>query len=428
MLRLLITCLVLGLSAVDASATQFFVATTGSDSNTCGQAQSVSTPKLTPIEGCKCLSAAGDRLTIKAGTYSGANAMIYETTCTVPNGTAGNPTIIEGEGSQGCAITHTCSTILKPSTTGSNLEDASYVTWRLMEIDGTNNVADDNGIRLGASADLAGDHIVLEDLDIHHHGNHGVFVKTGLTNLTMSRLSLHHNGRLNDFQGHGCYCGGDDILFEDGDVYSNGGVGSNTVGIQFYTDDAISGATADRPILRRTKIHDNQGPGLALDGDDGLIYNNLIYGNASDGVQAGYTRSLRTLLYNNTIYGNAGYGIYVGKFGDASNSVLTNNHVIGNGTNIAVDAGTSSVTQTTNRSTGSITDCTVSTSDFSPNGASSSCNDAGTTVAAVTADFIGTSRPQNGTFDIGAYEYIVTASAPGSGGRMSNSKGLMGIR
>lgn len=67
------------------------------------------------------------------------------------------------------------------------------------------------------------------------------------------------------------------------------------------------------------------------------------------------------------------------------------------------------------KTTGSLTDCTVSTSDFTHR-SDSTCRDAGTTVAAVSTDYIGTARPQNSVFDIGAYEYIVV-----SGGGMSET-------
>ena len=48
----------------------------------------------------------------------------------------------------------------------------------------------------------------------------------------------------------------------------------------------------------------------------------------------------------------------------------------------------------------------------------------------VTDDMIGTARPQNGTYDCGAYEYIVASGGPtASGGAMGrSSKGLLGVR
>ena len=47
----------------------------------------------------------------------------------------------------------------------------------------------------------------------------------------------------------------------------------------------------------------------------------------------------------------------------------------------------------------------------------STLRDAGTDLSAtLTTDYIGTSRPQNGTFDIGAYEYTVSTQTGGFSG------------
>ena len=54
-------------------ATTYYVAKAGdggSDSNSCAQAQNLASPKLTIAAGTGCLSAAGDTLYIRAGTYA----------------------------------------------------------------------------------------------------------------------------------------------------------------------------------------------------------------------------------------------------------------------------------------------------------------------------------------------------------------------
>jgi hypothetical protein len=56
--------------AVAAHAATYYVATTGSNANTCAQAKAQNTPLLTIPAGVKCL-AGGDTLIIKAGTYVG---------------------------------------------------------------------------------------------------------------------------------------------------------------------------------------------------------------------------------------------------------------------------------------------------------------------------------------------------------------------
>lgn len=66
--------------------------------------------------------------------------------------------------------------------------------------------------------------------------------------------------------------------------------------------------------------------------------------------------------------------------------------------------------------TGSPSFTNAATADFTLQ-SGSSCRDAGTDLSAtLTTDYIGTSRPQNGTFDIGAYEYPVSTQTGGFSG------------
>lgn len=70
MKRLLLTlALTLGMT-LPAEAVTYYTAKTGSDSNSCTQAQSTATPKLTIAAGVGCLTAAGDKLQIRDGTYA----------------------------------------------------------------------------------------------------------------------------------------------------------------------------------------------------------------------------------------------------------------------------------------------------------------------------------------------------------------------
>ena len=80
-----------------AQGATYYVATTGSDSNSCNSAQSQSTPKLTINAGAGCL-AAGDTLIVKAGTYDEVLPNVF------PAGTAGNPTVVKSEVQYGAII------------------------------------------------------------------------------------------------------------------------------------------------------------------------------------------------------------------------------------------------------------------------------------------------------------------------------------
>src|ERR1051326_7826962 len=61
--------LIIALFAGPAQAATYYVAKTGSDSNSCTQSKSQTTPKLTFLDGLGCLNA-GDILNIRAGTYT----------------------------------------------------------------------------------------------------------------------------------------------------------------------------------------------------------------------------------------------------------------------------------------------------------------------------------------------------------------------
>ena len=68
-MKSLLLVILLALTPVIAHGSTYYVAKTGQDGNTCAQAQSRSTPKLTIKAGLACL-AGGDTLIIKAGTYT----------------------------------------------------------------------------------------------------------------------------------------------------------------------------------------------------------------------------------------------------------------------------------------------------------------------------------------------------------------------
>lgn len=78
------------LHAVPSWAVEYFVATTGSDSNSCTAARNGNSPKLTIPAGISCLSS-GDTLTVKAGTYTGQQIF------NPPPGTASAYTVIQGD-------------------------------------------------------------------------------------------------------------------------------------------------------------------------------------------------------------------------------------------------------------------------------------------------------------------------------------------
>ena len=114
------------------------------------------------------------------------------------------------------------------------------------------------------------------------------------------------------------------------------------------------------------------------------------------------------VIYNNTVYNNSGYGVILE--GSASSAFVRNNILYSNGTNYS-DGGTS--TTASNNVTADPSFIDAGALDFRIQNSSiakDTGTNAGSIATVVTVDRIGTARPQNGTYDVGAYEYIVTAT------------------
>ena len=71
-MKKLVLCILVVCATLPGAAlgTTYYVSKSGNDGNSCAQAQSPSTPKLTFASGLTCLSA-GDTLIVHAGTYDG---------------------------------------------------------------------------------------------------------------------------------------------------------------------------------------------------------------------------------------------------------------------------------------------------------------------------------------------------------------------
>ena len=393
-----------GLSGLvsEAQATKYWVATTGSDANSCVSISGAADPgtyKLTPKAAVACLTS-GDTLHMKAGTYGGAGSIIHENTVVVPSGTVGNPTIIEGEGPAGCGIAHNCTTIIQaPVGGGWNFDTTSYVTLRLFELDGTlDTTTTDQGVRVAGTAS----NFTFEDMYIHDFQFVGIAGTNDVSFITLRRTDTSHNARdpAHAGPGHGAYLNGTDVLIEYSVSNNNGqGIsGANSNGWQLYTGTA--GRAAHRAIVRYSVAQGNVQAGLVTDGDNVQIYNNIFSGN-NIGWDHGYGCPVGATYYNNTVYNNTTKGLEIGISGTCGVAVTaSNNHIVGNGTNISL-LNSATNGGVTNRTTGTITDCTVSTSDFTQI-ASSLCIDAGTIIAGRSYDG---SAP-----DIGAFEMPVFAS------------------
>lgn len=374
----------------------------------------------------------GDILYYRAGTYAHS---INSNTATIPSGTnwTNAPKIAAYPGETVTLNPASCDII--------NLGSGSiqYLIIERLIIDGANqgNTIGCDGLSMGSEGSAI-NHVRLDRVEIKNASGNGM--NTRGSGHELLGLIIHANGLGAQNAGYGpgsngVYGVSATTIVVGGEFYDN-----NCYGIRFFNSSDTPEANDN--VITQAYVHDNGtaignsgastcsggGGGAVLGDKRNIIKNSLLIHNyrnleffPSGSGSAG--KSDDNAAYNNTAY-NGTIGIYLG-YAAVTDSLLINNHVIGNSTNISNSA--TNTTQTTNRTTGSLTDCATSTSDFTPKGAGSSCNDAGTslTSAGVTDDYLGTSRPQNGTFDIGAYEYFVPVS--GNPSAVSGSVSSSGV-
>lgn len=334
-------------------------------------------------------TAAGDTLYVRTGTY---------TTAINATGKAGTSlAYITIAGYPGETVTISVSGAVYPITRGA----VSYVTYQNFVFDGvsTSNI-------YGLLFNSGEHHITFQDNEVKNFQRHGMLINGNGWIVRNNKIHDQSSTCVLGQRWYGIYVpSGDSIIIEHNEVYNNPGGGA-----QFYNDSSVQ---LTNFIARFNYFHDNNScsnsdiGGVLVGGFNhgAIIHHNVITNNGSDAasgdshgliIQSGVDN---VLALNNTIYGNKGIGIFIKNTGSVG-SILQNNHVIGNIAGQISNLG-ASTTQTTNRSTGSITDCTPSTSVFTHK-AGSSCINAGT---------IRSGYAYNGSApDQGAFETFVFSS------------------
>ncbi len=356
----------------------FFVAKTGNDSNPGTEAS----PKLTNVAAIGLLTPdAGETIIVKTGLYNeGLNS--------IPSGTswAGAATIKANPGDN----------VRLSKTGGSAPRVAVWNNKSYIIMDGFTVNSDSGQLWNGFKYDGTTDHIRMQNMDIGTATFTGVqdSSEDGVGGHEFLNCLIHDNGQTG-FD-HGIYMVTAFCKVWNCEFFNNSGYG-----IQFWVVTAdVDDGDVQYNICRNNGAGGAKG-GMTINGARNLIANNLVYDNTNGGIYifAGSDNK----VYNNTCFSNSGgEGGINAQRASCIDTLFTNNISFANGVNIK-DNGTGSVFTTNQTTDPSFVN---SGNDDFHLLAGSSARNAGTTLAEVTDDFDGVSRPQESAYDIGAYEYI----------------------
>jgi parallel beta-helix repeat protein len=374
------------LTPLIAQATTRYVSPSGSGS-TCSKASPCS------LDTGISQTGAGDTLYLKGGTYT---QRLEDQTPTLPSGTSwDNPVTIAGAPGETAVFTR-----------GMNMNPGKqYIIFRDFIMDG-GRTYDDDGV--GGNGVYA--YIRWQNLEIANFLRSGIFTANDAHHLELLNCDSHHNGSSPSY--HGGYWSAQDSLIEGNQFHDNA-----SLGIQIQEASGTLGSNNN--IFRNNRIYGNPEQGLHVDGQDNLIYNNVIYNNGS-GVTTfnGSFGSDRNKFYSNTVYGNTGEAFYIAVFGPSADTDIQNNIMFGNGVD-GVVLGSEAINTTIlyNLCSSSGPNCSGPTNvhgdpgfrsapdaDFHIDSASSPVVNAGATLGApFDVDIEGLSRPA-GQYTIGAYQ------------------------
>lgn len=400
LLTLIIALIGLILSPSISCAQTYYVATTGSNSNNCTAAQTITTPKQTLASALACLTAAGSTLMIRGGSFT---ENISSTQITVSGTSYANAVTIQAY--PGEAVTLNGNITLSTPSTG-----VTRQYWIFKEIivrgvayiggggaGGTINNIKFDGLTVGGASSGA----KIDDYRVVQiGGDDGAGTDSWITNSIMQHCA--YTGTVNGC--HGVYVQTNNNIVENSEINNTDGYGIHNYG--------SGGNNPSNNVYRSNYIHNcgakvnqtNFGVGIAA-GTNNLIYNNVIVNNQEgiDLPQAG------NFAYNNTLFGNGvGYGgaccyaaLRLTTVSTARNNISYGNQI---DTPENSGGGTVSNTVTTNpnfvNTAGGVT-------GFMLQSTSTAAIDTGTSIAGTfTTDYSGGARPQGTAWDVGAFEFM----------------------
>ena len=388
-------------NAQSSEAATYYVATTGSDSNTCMQAQGPSTPKRTINAALNCLgtatgAGAGHTVQVAAGTYAETinnnlpGGTSWNTPFTLTAATSGTVTLQPPVGAGRCML------IARATSQYAIISD--------LVCDGVNIV--NEGMKITDSSYGAASFIRLQDMEIKNAKHHGILV-TRSTDDEFIRITVHDNGTTDDVD-NGLYISdtAHRALIVNSILYNN-----HASGIQVYS----TTTAPDGCVVQNNRVYANGTSGLVLSATNALASNNVIYNNhTAAGNLLGKAKSALKVggisngvkLYNNTVYGqkanSSDKGIEVSS--GVANSEVKNNIAYNNAKNLSTSGTNTILVNNLTTTDPQFVDAPVTT-DFHLQ-ATSPAIDAGVSLPSVPTDYDGNPRPQGLAYDIGAYEFV----------------------
>jgi hypothetical protein len=315
-----------------ASLTYYVNSSTGDDARSAAQAQSPSTPWLTPNKAVATVTTPGSVVMI-TGTYSG-NRQLYVLNKNI-SGTLDNPITFKAETAGSWVITKTTAT---GTFYGCNFEGSSG--YRVEGLTISKFLGNDGGTGAGGANDGL--------------GATGIFVED-------SQKIEFLNCILEDIGGHGVQVRGvsgspcEDIWFY-GCIFRPTG----TTSVSYdgsASSDYFCGVDCTGPYYKTRGTHGiycgqmTGGDYSSLNGDDRTVIANCLFVGSTPGVCVSpHPQSRYTYIVNNTFYGNnnpyfviaadvpadghseyaAGCGIIIGNDGSATSNTTDNVHVVNN--------------------------------------------------------------------------------------------------
>jgi hypothetical protein len=358
-----------------AAAQNYYVSTTGSDTGGNG---SISSPWATVANASAHVSA-GATVHVAAGVYNGSFT-------TSASGTASAYITYEADtanfsGPVNCAQVAANHGDL---TTCVRLVGGSSTTW-------TNS----------------GDYVQIKGFDVTGGGINGIYTQGNATVITENHVHDILPSTCNSTGGSGINLNGTNAQVTDNYVHNIGPYPTAcgyVQGIYYLT----SGGFAYNNIS-----FNNSGFGIQLwhQPSNIALVNNTIFNNASGGIVLGTDNTGFTVDYitvsNNIIINNGGPAISEqGRPGCiGTHNITTNNLVEGSATQLISLVSGSLAEHTMDVSPQFVNDTGDASGNYHLQPASPAIG-AGTSISVPPTDFDGNARPQNGAFDLGAYQYM----------------------